>query len=556
MTTERADISRPWFLGLLALLLAVAAAVGLHTALAPRPLETHEVFVAQTVREMLARGDYLVPTFGGELRLKKPPLMYWSVAALAGITGRSDIPEFVARAPSAIASLLLIATCVFIGARVFDRRTGLLAGAILAFSAGVFEYAGNARPEMLYAACSAAGIAAFIAALRSPNRSLAWAMGGWALFGLALLAKGPQLPLLMLLGFAGYVLAARGVRECLRAVRPARGLLVMLLVAAPWVFAVASRVDGAADIWKNELIGLRFGGSDDTPESTSGLVAWLLEVLKPKYLLYLMSTLLPWGALVPLGALLVWDRRRPEHRAARDVFFALAGAVLGLSLASHSRDYYLLPALPLMAVLIARAAIDLLDRAAARRSKLPIVLLILVALGGLGFGVGVRAYDGVGVRDIILLTAAYLAAAIVVLAIARHMPLGRAPTALAAALAAWAVAFGVVGHEPVLFSERRMRVDEIARQAAAASAPALPVIAIDFDPNDLIYRLARPARPIDASATASDIAALAPCVLVAPPDALDRLAAQGLTLRRADPVTIRKGTVFVVATVERPPPRP
>ncbi|MBY0262826.1 MAG: glycosyltransferase family 39 protein, partial [Phycisphaerales bacterium] len=346
MTSDRADLPRPWFIGLLALLLAVAAAVGLHTALALRPLETHEVFVAQTVREMIARGDYLVPTFGGELRLKKPPLMYWAVAALAKAVGRPDVPEWVARAPSALASLVLAGACVLIGTRVFDRRTALLAGAMLVFSAGVFEYAGNARPEMLYAACSAAGIAAFIAALRSPARSLWWALGGWGCLGLALLAKGPQLPGLMLLGFSGYVLVARGVREWLRAVRPARGVLVMLLVAAPWVVVVIARVDGAGDVWKNELIGLRFGGGDDSADSTSGLLAWLLEVLKPKYLLYLITTLLPWGVLVPAGVLLVWSRQRPEFRAARDVLAALAGAVLGLSLASHSRDYYLLPALP------------------------------------------------------------------------------------------------------------------------------------------------------------------------------------------------------------------
>lgn len=551
MTSDRADLHSSWFIGLLALLLAVAAAVGLHTALAPRPLETHEVFVAQTVREMIARGDYLVPTFGGELRLKKPPLMYWAVAALAEAAGRPDVPEWVARVPSALASLVLAGACVLIGARVFDRRTALLAGAMLVFSAGVFEYAGNARPEMLYAACSAAGIAAFIAALRSPARSLWWALGGWACLGLALLAKGPQLPGLMLLGFSGYVLVARGLREWLRAVRPVRGVLVMLLVAAPWVVVVIARVDGAGEVWKNELIGLRFGGGDDAADSTSGLLAWLLEVLKPKYLLYLVTTLLPWGVLVPAGALLVWSRQRPEFRAARDVLAALAGAVLGLSLASHSRDYYLLPALPLMAVLIARAAIDLLDRAqAAGRSRVATALLAVLALGGLGFGIGVRAHDGVSARDLVILLAAYVAAAVVVLAIARRLPLGRAHAALAAAVAAWAVGFGVVGHEPVLFSERRLRVDEVARGAAAAAAPRLPVYSIGFDPNDLIYRLGRPARPLEEADAPRVLAEAAPCVLVATPGMLDRLAASGFRLRRDEPVTIRKGSVFTVATVE------
>lgn len=551
--SEHADIPRRWFAPLLAMLLLAAALVGLHTATAARPLETHEVFVAQTVREMIARGDYMVPTFGGELRLKKPPLMYWLVAGLATAADRPDVPEWVARAPAAIASVLLVGACVLIGARVYDRRTGLLAGVVVAFSSGVFEYAGNARPEMIYAACSAMGIAGFVVALRSPARSLVWALSGWAWMGLALLAKGPQLPALMLLGFSGYVLAARGFGEWRRAVRPALGVVVMLLVAAPWVLVVMGRVEGAAAVWKNELIGLRFGGGDDAgPETGSGFVAWLLEVLKPKYLLYMMSTLLPWGLLMPLGAVLVWQKQRPDLAAGRDVFFALAGGVLGLSLASHSRDYYLLPVLPLLGVLIARALVDLLDRAGAasptagRRWAWGLGLL---ALGGVGFGVGVRVHDGADARDLVVVGACVAVGALAVWWVRRGMRLDGRTTTLGAAAAAWAVGFGVVGHEPVLFSERRMRVDEVARAAAAASGNDKPVLAVGFDPNDLIYRLRRPARAVETDVGAAEVLASAPCVLVAPPSVLDRLSAEGVVMTRGEVIPVRKSTPFVVATV-------
>jgi 4-amino-4-deoxy-L-arabinose transferase-like glycosyltransferase len=58
-------------------LLAALVVLGIGVALPGSttvPLESHEIYVAQTAREMAARGDWLVPHFNGQPRLQKPPL--------------------------------------------------------------------------------------------------------------------------------------------------------------------------------------------------------------------------------------------------------------------------------------------------------------------------------------------------------------------------------------------------------------------------------------------------------------------------------------------------
>ena len=46
-----------------------------------------EARIAETAREMVVDGDWLVPHYNGEVRLQKPPLTYWLT------TARSLIPK-------------------------------------------------------------------------------------------------------------------------------------------------------------------------------------------------------------------------------------------------------------------------------------------------------------------------------------------------------------------------------------------------------------------------------------------------------------------------------
>ena len=55
-----------------------------------------------TAREMLADGNWLIPTMNGELRLEKPPLPTWITAAISSLFKTNNL--FVLRTPAAFIS--------------------------------------------------------------------------------------------------------------------------------------------------------------------------------------------------------------------------------------------------------------------------------------------------------------------------------------------------------------------------------------------------------------------------------------------------------------------
>src|SRR6187551_2244696 len=86
------------------LVLAALLLPALYAGLDSRPVyKIQEVRIAETAREMLASGDYVVPHLNGELRLQKPPLPYWTTAASYTLLG---VNERAARIPSIIFSAL------------------------------------------------------------------------------------------------------------------------------------------------------------------------------------------------------------------------------------------------------------------------------------------------------------------------------------------------------------------------------------------------------------------------------------------------------------------
>src|SRR5436309_792932 len=85
-----------------AALVMLCAAVVSTAGMVRLPLDEHEVFVAQTARQMMDSGDWVVPWFGGVPRLNKPPLSYWLTMLAAWASGARDIQPWHARLPSAL----------------------------------------------------------------------------------------------------------------------------------------------------------------------------------------------------------------------------------------------------------------------------------------------------------------------------------------------------------------------------------------------------------------------------------------------------------------------
>mgnify|MGYP002626658642 CR=1 FL=1 len=86
---------------------------------------------ATATREMSERGDWIVPTFNGELRPDKPILIYWLMGAAYELFGEGT---FAARFFSGIAGAAACLVTFYLGSAMFCRTTGLLAAWMLALS--------------------------------------------------------------------------------------------------------------------------------------------------------------------------------------------------------------------------------------------------------------------------------------------------------------------------------------------------------------------------------------------------------------------------------------
>ena len=123
-------------------------------------MSLNEARRAVPLQEMVASGDWLLPTLNGQLYIVKPPLLYWLTASLAWVSGSTG--EWVVRLPSAVAALTT-AWAVFATARhSFGRWPALFALLVLVANAGIASFGRRGEIEMLLTAlCTGALLAVF-----------------------------------------------------------------------------------------------------------------------------------------------------------------------------------------------------------------------------------------------------------------------------------------------------------------------------------------------------------------------------------------------------------
>src|SRR5579885_2488382 len=120
---------RPWVPALLVLLPAVL----LYPCLSFRLLEPDEGRYAEIPREMLQRGDLVLPVLNGEPYLDKPPLLYWLVAGSYRLFG---VAEWSARLVPALAVHATILLVYFLGRRGLGEAAATRGAVLLALAPG------------------------------------------------------------------------------------------------------------------------------------------------------------------------------------------------------------------------------------------------------------------------------------------------------------------------------------------------------------------------------------------------------------------------------------
>lgn len=473
------------------MLLVLALAVG-SAGMGVLPVDEHEALVLRTTEEMAARGEWIVPWFNAAPRLNKPPLSYWLSGIVAAASGSPGaVAPWHGRLVSLLAGVLVVLITAALGTRLYgDRRIGLVAALLTASSAGWFAFTHDARPDMLYSALCLGGFAAFALGRPDSGRPAVGRMlVMWLCYALAVLAKGPHIPALLLVGCAWWTLRRGGGRQALAGFCWGRGLALLLLLCVPWWWLVQARLPAAA-VADSQLAGKLLRPGFD-------------HLFNGYYLYRPLQLLLPWLPLLPVGwVVALRDREARGAVASALLASAIVAVALGLSLGPQQRYFYLLPAAPLLVILGVRGwSLLAATRPRAAMALLGVQGAVVLAAAAWAFIAPQGGRGGL---------AALLAAAALALLLARALRRAGCARLLAAsgALAAVAATVLVVQADgPVLWSRDRFYKHALAAAVVRVVPRDAPLVSYALTPVVYVYEADRSvSRLADAGALAARLA--------------------------------------------------
>ncbi len=371
--------------------------------------------------DMLARGDWVVPYFNGQLRTQKPVLLYWMQIASYKVFG---VNEFAARFPSATLTIGTTALVWWLGRMLFSNAVGMLAGLMFATSLMLTVAARASTPDGSLIFCVVLTMALYVrgCSTREPGSfgqlgwipPSAWRMAlVYAAMGLGMLAKGPVGVLLPTAIIGMFILLVSTVPSTQTLTKPSRyerwtqrltrmagllpiatwrlrpwlGAIVILAVAGPWYYLVHVETNGE---WTSTFFGYenltRF---KEAQEGHRGPIVYYIPAM--------MIGFFPWSAFLPFT---IWRSAKtipqtdPASPAIRLLLCWLVIWVGVFSLAATKLPSYVLPAYAVLALLVARTLVDWVQQPAV----LPRVLTIAAWCSYLVVGVGMMIGLSVAAR--------------------------------------------------------------------------------------------------------------------------------------------------------------
>jgi 4-amino-4-deoxy-L-arabinose transferase-like glycosyltransferase len=317
---------------------------------------------------MVETGDWVVPQYEGKPFFDKPVLSYWLMAAAMEALGTTP---GAARLVPVLASAGVLLAVAWLGALLFDRRTGLVSALVLATTLAFLSFARVAMSDMLLTLWTTTAAALGVLAWRP--RPPAWAVPGLgAVLGLGFATKGPVA--LVVAGVALLLLLWEHRRRPIPwGLLPlALGLLAFAVLGLGWFALVWGRLGTEPLVYFFFRENLeRFAGE----AYDVGRPFWFYP---PAYL----AEGLPWSPFLPIA---LWRllRSGDEREASRARFLALWVAIVlvPLSLSRGKIDYYLLPVYPALSLLVGRYLVAVPWRRADRRWAGAALVLLAAGLG-------------------------------------------------------------------------------------------------------------------------------------------------------------------------------
>jgi 4-amino-4-deoxy-L-arabinose transferase-like glycosyltransferase len=338
-------------------------------------IDRDEPRFAEASREMIERGNYIVPYFNNQLRLDKPPLAYWAQTVSYRVFGEND---FAARFPSAIAAALTALVIFVWGMRLDGEKLGWWAAIIFTLSLQTFVHAKAAVADMwLVLFVTLAHWSGYELLQRrtlnaqrpTPNQEAAASKPPWPIckspflifylsLALGFLAKGPiaWTPLLTVGAIIFYVRDWQLGRRF----KFVYGILLTLAVIALWGIPALIQTRGeffTVGIGRH-VIGRSFATMEGHGANSLGMYLLLL----PLYFVTVFVSFFPWSIKLPWLARTLWRERKtgiadPGYSwNLIDKYLVTGIAIIFIifTLIKTKLPHYTLPAFPLLSLLLAR----------------------------------------------------------------------------------------------------------------------------------------------------------------------------------------------------------
>jgi 4-amino-4-deoxy-L-arabinose transferase-like glycosyltransferase len=313
------------------------AAVLAFSGLGARPLiSPAEARYALVAREMLESGNWIQPHFNHARYYEKPPLTYWCVATSYRLLG---FTEFASRLPSALAYVGTVLVTFLLAFELVGSGTAPLAALIYATSLGPFLFGRFLFTDTLlvfWLSISLLGLARII------RRPPSWAgpvmlYAGASLAGLTKGLIGLLFPFVAAVAYALFL----GGRDFIRRLRPWLGVSIVTIVFMPWHVILALQDPAFLSFYfVNEQIARFLGRRSPINYTPLSIPAFWTSTL---------LWLFPWFLFLPSAL-----PRRGEwrNRSLALVWIWAVGILAFFTLTGSRMEYYALPALPALAVIL------------------------------------------------------------------------------------------------------------------------------------------------------------------------------------------------------------
>jgi 4-amino-4-deoxy-L-arabinose transferase-like glycosyltransferase len=323
------------------------------TLFRPPLLDDADSVHAEVAREMVVRHDWITLYANGIRYLEKAPLLYWSMATSFTLFGPED---WAARLPLAIYALALFLTVYFTGRRMFaSDAAGFYAALILVTSFGIFIYSHILLPDVIVCLWLSLSMLMFWISLHQPRPSRATAWGFAAACALNVLTKG-FIGIVFPLGIVFVFLLLNRNMGHLRRWHPLSSLVVFLVIAVPWHIAagIANPSQGQVRgfFWFyfiNEQV-LRYLNRrvPRDYDTVPLLLFWgLLGIWLMPWIAFVFKAIVPIRVRSSLRRV-----QLPGHDQAWNLLGIWAAFVMVFFSFSTRQEYYSLPALPPLALMI------------------------------------------------------------------------------------------------------------------------------------------------------------------------------------------------------------